>query len=102
MPSQGRYALDHAVKDAHVRSAAEVAHEIAPHAPHAARVQRAEPSVVECIIDDGNAARAIGPDVELGLDQAWEQIGTHLRDPGRFERGLQRLLDGIEVGLRSR
>lgn len=39
---------------------------------------------------------------ELGLDETWDQIGSHLRDPGRFERGLERLLDGIEVGLGQR
>jgi AcrR family transcriptional regulator len=39
---------------------------------------------------------------ELGLDETWEQIGAHLRDPGRFERGLQRVLDGIEAGLGPR
>lgn len=39
---------------------------------------------------------------ELGLDETWDQIGSHLRDPDRFERGLERVLDGIEAGLGPR
>jgi hypothetical protein len=36
---------------------------------------------------------------EYGLDDAWEQIESHRRDPARFERNLARLLDGIEADL---
>jgi AcrR family transcriptional regulator len=36
---------------------------------------------------------------EHGLDEAWEQIEGHRRDPGRFDRNLRRLLDGIEADL---
>lgn len=36
---------------------------------------------------------------EHGLDAVWDQIYAHQRDDTRFERNLQRLLDGIEAGL---
>ena len=36
---------------------------------------------------------------EHGLDEAWEQIERHQRDPDRFARNLRRLLDGIEASL---
>jgi AcrR family transcriptional regulator len=36
---------------------------------------------------------------EHGLQQAWTSIEEHLRDPARFDRNLQRLLDGIEAGF---
>jgi len=38
---------------------------------------------------------------DLGLEQAWGRIEAHLRDQGRFARNLDRLLDGIEAGLRA-
>jgi AcrR family transcriptional regulator len=38
---------------------------------------------------------------ELGLENAWGQIEAHVRDEGRFARNLNRLLDGIEAGLRA-
>jgi AcrR family transcriptional regulator len=36
---------------------------------------------------------------EMGLAEAWHAIDTHLRDPDRFTRNLDRLLDGIEARL---
>jgi AcrR family transcriptional regulator len=36
---------------------------------------------------------------EYGLDEAWEQIEAHRKDPERFDRNLRRLLDGIEADL---
>jgi len=36
---------------------------------------------------------------EMGLPEAWGRIESHFRDPGRFERNLERLLAGIESGL---
>jgi AcrR family transcriptional regulator len=36
---------------------------------------------------------------EVGLEQAWSQIESHLRDSARFARNLSRLLDGIEASL---
>jgi hypothetical protein len=37
---------------------------------------------------------------EIGVAAAWEQIAAHMRDTTRFSRNLDRLLDGIEAGLR--
>ena len=34
---------------------------------------------------------------EHGLEEAWEVVETHRRDPDRFDRNLARLLDGIEA-----
>jgi AcrR family transcriptional regulator len=36
---------------------------------------------------------------EHGLETAWAKIAENLRDPKRFERNLDRLLDGIEAGF---
>jgi AcrR family transcriptional regulator len=38
----------------------------------------------------------------LGLEEAWEMVAEHTRDPSRFERNLDRLLDGIEASLTKR
>lgn len=35
-----------------------------------------------------------------GIDEAWSQMRRHAVDPGRFDRNLQRLLDGFEAGMR--
>jgi hypothetical protein len=37
---------------------------------------------------------------EHGVHGAWDVVAASLRDPSRFERTLQRLLDGIEADLR--
>jgi len=39
---------------------------------------------------------------EYGLEESWRQIREHLANPDRFERNLQRLLDGFEADLQSR
>ena len=36
---------------------------------------------------------------EIGLETAWSQIEANMRDPSRFARNLNRLLDGIEASL---
>ncbi len=38
---------------------------------------------------------------EVGLAKGWAQIEAHLRDPDRFDRNLERLLDGFEANLPS-
>lgn len=38
---------------------------------------------------------------EIGMDEAWTQIQRQIADPGRFDRNLQRLLDGFEAGMRT-
>ncbi len=35
---------------------------------------------------------------EMGLEQAWERIETHMSDDTRFERNLDRLLTGLAAG----
>jgi hypothetical protein len=37
-----------------------------------------------------------------GLEEAWTDMQRQIADPGRFDRSLQRLLDGFEAGMRSR
>jgi hypothetical protein len=32
---------------------------------------------------------------EHDFDELWTTVASHLRDPGRFDRNLDRLLDGI-------
>jgi AcrR family transcriptional regulator len=39
---------------------------------------------------------------EYGLAEAWALIGERIREPGRFERGLTRLLDGIGANFSRR
>jgi AcrR family transcriptional regulator len=34
-----------------------------------------------------------------GIDPLWAQVTAHAQDPGRFDRNLRRLLDGIEADL---
>jgi AcrR family transcriptional regulator len=48
--------------------------------------------------DYPNLRGFIGPDFEAGI----ERIGSLLSGEGRFERGLDQLLDGVEVGLERR
>lgn len=57
---------------------------------------------VEGLIDTGEypALKALVDD--LGLDESWTQIETSLRDDSRFDRTLERLLDGIEAELERR
>jgi hypothetical protein len=38
---------------------------------------------------------------DAGLEQAWTQVEASLRDKSRFARNLNRLLDGIEAGLKA-
>lgn len=39
---------------------------------------------------------------ELGPDRTWDVVADVFRDPDRFDRGLRRLLDGIELDLVQR
>ncbi|MGZ4715109.1 MAG: TetR/AcrR family transcriptional regulator [Acidimicrobiales bacterium] len=57
---------------------------------------------VNGLIDTGEypALKALVDD--LGLDESWTQIETNLRDDSRFDRTLERLLDGIEADLERR
>lgn len=37
-----------------------------------------------------------------GIEESWAQLERHAADPERFDRNLQRLLDGFEAGMRQR
>jgi len=37
---------------------------------------------------------------EVGMAEAWTQIESHMRDESRFDRSLERLLDGFDADLR--
>ena len=54
---------------------------------------------VEHLVTTGDYPQIAALVDEFGLEPAWEKIGAHHRDPGRFGRNLARLLDGIEAGL---
>jgi AcrR family transcriptional regulator len=38
----------------------------------------------------------------IGLESLWSTISEHLREPSRFERNLDRVLDGIEASIAKR
>lgn len=54
---------------------------------------------VERLVHSGEYPQLLALAQEHGLDEIWEQISAHQRDDARFDRNLQRLLDGIEAGL---
>jgi AcrR family transcriptional regulator len=56
-------------------------------------------SYVNSLLRTGDYPHLAKLAAEIGLDQAWSQIETHLRDADRFARNLSRLLDGIEASL---
>lgn len=56
---------------------------------------------VSSLLDTGDYPQIQGLADADGLDATWEQIATHMRDPARFDRGLERLLDGIEASIRN-
>ncbi len=57
---------------------------------------------VKSLIETGDYPQLDAIARAQGLEQAWEKIAANLRDPKRFERNLDRLLDGIESSLRAR
>jgi hypothetical protein len=54
---------------------------------------------VNGLIATGDYPQLAAISAEYGLYEAWETIEDHRRDPGRFDRNLARLLDGIEADL---
>ncbi len=56
-------------------------------------------SYVNGLIATGQYPQLAALATEYGLDEAWDEIERHRRDPKRFERNLARLLDGIEADL---
>jgi AcrR family transcriptional regulator len=55
---------------------------------------------VEGLLERGDYPHLRAIADEIGVAAAWEQISAHMRDTTRFSRNLDRLLDGIEAGLR--
>jgi AcrR family transcriptional regulator len=68
--------------------------------PHSSNHEMVE--YVNGLVATGDYPQLAALGKEHGLENAWRQIETHLRDPGRFERNLTRLLDGIEADLTTR
>lgn len=65
-----------------------------------------EPAVRDDLVGyvDGLVATGAYPQLaalaeQSGLEAVWDQVEAHVRDGGRFERNLRRLLGGIEADL---
>lgn len=56
---------------------------------------------VEGLIATGEYPALAAIREEPGLEDAWGQMQRQIADPDRFDRNLQRLLDGFEAGMRS-
>jgi hypothetical protein len=59
-------------------------------------------SHVNGLIATGDYPQLFALAEEHGLDEAWQIVASHLRDPERFSRNLARLLDGIQDDLHRR
>jgi hypothetical protein len=53
----------------------------------------------ESLIDTGEYPALRDLAEQIGIDESWSLVERHMRDDGRFDRTLVRLLDGIEAGL---
>ena len=56
-------------------------------------------SYVEGLLQTGDYPQIAAMADDIGIDTAWAQIEAHMRDTARFDRNLDRLLDGIEASL---
>ena len=54
---------------------------------------------MEELIDTGNYPQLAALGAELGREQLWIEMAGSMQGEGRFERNLDRLLDGIEANL---
>ena len=54
---------------------------------------------VYALVQTGEYPQLAAISEEIGLEAAWRQVQSHLRDTDRFARNLARLLDGIEASL---
>ena len=57
---------------------------------------------VESLIETGEYPALTALVDDLGLEESWTQIESHMRDDTRFERALERILDGFEADLDRR
>ena len=56
---------------------------------------------VNDLIATGDYPQLAALTAEHGVEETWTELDRHFRDPGRFERGLTRLLDGFAASLRD-
>jgi AcrR family transcriptional regulator len=54
---------------------------------------------VKALVDTGEYPQLAALAEDPGIEEAWTLIEAQLRDPNRFRRSLERLLDGIEASL---
>jgi AcrR family transcriptional regulator len=54
---------------------------------------------VNDLIATGDYPQLAALTAEHGVEETWAELDRHFRDPGRFERGLNRLLDGFAASL---
>jgi AcrR family transcriptional regulator len=54
---------------------------------------------VHALVQTGEYPQLAAISEEIGLEAAWRQVQSQLRDTDRFARNLARLLDGIEASL---
>ena len=54
---------------------------------------------VNDLIATGDYPQLAALTAEHGVEETWTELDRHFRDPGRFERGLTRLLDGFAASL---
>jgi hypothetical protein len=66
--------------------------------PHAGRVV----AYVEGLLETDRYPQLSAIADSVGLPVAWKRIQQQAADPGRFERNLSRLLDGVEQSLPKR
>jgi AcrR family transcriptional regulator len=59
-------------------------------------------SYVERLVESGDYPQLEAMTREYGLEEGWRLIEKHMRDPQRFTRNLDRLLDGIEAEMNRR
>ncbi len=57
---------------------------------------------VESLLDTGEYPALSALVDELGLEGSWSQVESHMRDETRFERSLERILDGFQADLDHR
>jgi AcrR family transcriptional regulator len=57
---------------------------------------------VERLVESGDYPQLEAMTREYGLEEGWRLIDKHMRDPQRFTRNLDRLLDGIEAEMNRR
>ena len=104
----GRVAADHARREArHRRRGRRVRVRLLPARAQHDLQNDAHPfdddmiDYVNELIATGDYPQLAALTAEHGVEETWAELDRHFRDPGRFERGLTRLLDGFAASLRD-